>query len=79
MGRLLGLARHSARRLSGLSVRQAGGLLLGALICLGVAAASLARQAAVATCLLALLPAGALADRFDPRRIFNRSRLVAGL
>jgi predicted O-methyltransferase YrrM len=61
MRRLLGLAKRSVRRLSGLSVRQLGGLLLGALLCLGVAAASLARQAAVATCLLALLPAGALA------------------
>jgi predicted O-methyltransferase YrrM len=60
MRRALGFVKRLARR-PGLSGRQLGGLLICAVICAGVAAASLARQAAVATCLLALLPAGALA------------------
>jgi predicted O-methyltransferase YrrM len=58
--RALGFVKRLARR-PGLSVRQLGGLLICAVICAGVAAAALARQEAVATCLLALLPAGTLA------------------
>ena len=61
---LVRFAVRGVRRLLGrfgLSWRQLGGLLICAVICAGVAVASVARQAAVATCLLALLPAGALA------------------
>jgi predicted O-methyltransferase YrrM len=49
------------KRLSGLSVRQIAGLVAGAVICAGVAVAGVVGQAAVATCLLALLLAGAVA------------------
>lgn len=50
-----------AKRLSGLSVRQLAGLLAGVLICAGVAVAGVLGRPAVATCLLALLLAGAVA------------------
>lgn len=54
-------ALRYAKRLSGLSARQLAGLLGGVLICAGVAVAGVIGQAAVATCLLALLLAGAVA------------------
>jgi predicted O-methyltransferase YrrM len=54
-------ALRYAKRLSGLSMRQLAGLVACGVICAGVAVAAMSRQAAVATCLLALLPAGALA------------------
>jgi predicted O-methyltransferase YrrM len=60
-----GFARRFAKRglgrLPGLSVRQLGGVAISVVICAGVAVAALTRQAAVATCLLGLLAAGALA------------------
>jgi predicted O-methyltransferase YrrM len=56
--------RRLARKVLGLSSRQAAGLLFMAVLCAGVAVASVVGQAAVATCLLALLlavvPAGVL-------------------
>jgi predicted O-methyltransferase YrrM len=61
------------RRLSSrLTSRQAGGLLVVALVCAGVAIASVAGQAAVATCLLALLLAAVLAG------VIHLSRRIGG-
>lgn len=57
-----------AKRLSGLSVRQLASLLGGLVICAGVAVAAATGQAAVATCLLALLLAGAMAGVVDLAR-----------
>jgi predicted O-methyltransferase YrrM len=63
-------ARRYTKRLSGLSARQLGGLLGGAVSCAGVAVSAVTGQAAVATCLLALLLAGAVAGViFLSRRI----------
>jgi predicted O-methyltransferase YrrM len=63
-------ARRYAKRLSGLSVRQLTGLLGGAVVCAGVAVSAVTGQAAVATCLLAVLLAGAVAGVvFLSRRI----------
>ncbi|MGX6604148.1 class I SAM-dependent methyltransferase [Micromonosporaceae bacterium Da 78-11] len=53
--------RRLARFVTGLSSRQAAGLLVMVVICAGIAVAAVTGQAAVATCLLALLLAGTLA------------------
>jgi predicted O-methyltransferase YrrM len=66
-------ALRYAKRLSGLSVRQLAGLLGGGLICAGVAVAAMTGQAAVATCLLALLLTGAVAG------VVFLSRRIAGV
>jgi predicted O-methyltransferase YrrM len=66
-------ALRYAKRLSGLSVRQLAGLAGGVLICAGVAVAAMAGQAAVATCLLALLLAGAVAG------VAHLSRRIGGV
>jgi predicted O-methyltransferase YrrM len=67
--------KRLAKFLLGLSSRQVAGLLVTALICAGVAVASLAGQAAVATCLLALLllalPAGVM---YLSRRVGGANR-----
>ena len=55
------LARAAVERLLGLAPRQVAGILVVLLLCAGVAAASLAGQAAVATCLLGLLLVAVLA------------------
>ena len=49
------VARRCVRWLPALSARQLGGLLTSGVICVGVAVAAVVGQAAVATCLLALL------------------------
>jgi len=66
-------ALRYAKRLSGLSVRQLAGLLACGVICAGVAVAALSRQTVVATCLLALLPAGAVAG------VIYLSRRIGGV
>ncbi|MEV6848420.1 class I SAM-dependent methyltransferase [Actinoplanes sp. NPDC051411] len=66
-------ALRYAKRLSGLSVRQLAGLLGGVVICAGVAVAAMIGQAAVATCLLALLLAGAVAG------VIHLSRRIGGV
>jgi predicted O-methyltransferase YrrM len=74
MRRLLrGFARRYAKRLPVLSVRQIGGLLTGLAICAGVAIAAAIGQAAVATCLLALLLVGALGG------VVHLSRRIGGV
>ena len=52
--------RRLTRFATGLSVRQAAGLAVLAVVCLGIAVAAVAGQAAVAICLLALLSAGTI-------------------
>ena len=66
-------ALRYAKRLSGLSVRQLAGLVACGVICAGVAVAAMSRQAAVATCLLALLAAGAVAG------VIYLSRRIGGV
>jgi predicted O-methyltransferase YrrM len=66
-------ALRYAKRLSGLSVRQLAGLCGGVVICAGVAVAAVIGQAAVATCLLALLLAGAVAG------VVHLSRRIGGV
>lgn len=65
--------RRLARFVLGLSSRQAAGLLIMATVCTGVAVAAVVGQAAVATCLLALLLGGALAG------VVHLSRRVGGV
>ena len=71
--RLARFGRKQTARLHSLSSRQALGLLLMAAVCLGVAVASVMGRAAVATSLLAVLLAGALAG------VVHLSRRIGGL
>ena len=73
MRKLVRFGRRQAKRLIGLSSRQAAGLAVIGLLCLGVAAAALAGQAAIATVLLALLMAAVLAG------VVHLSGKMAGL
>ena len=65
--------RRLAKFVLGLSSRQAAGLLIMAAVCAGVAVAAVVGQAAVATCLLALLLGGALAG------VVHLSRRIGGV
>ncbi len=69
----LGFAKRCVRKVSRLSLRQLGGLLISGVLCAGVAAASVTGQPAAATCLLALLLAGALAG------VVHLSRRIGGV
>jgi len=65
--------RRLAKFVLGLSSRQAAGLLIMSVVCSGVAVASAVGQAAIATCLLALLLGGALAG------VVHLSRRIGGV
>ena len=73
MGRLIRFGRRQSTRLHSLSRRQATGLGVMAVLCAGVAITAVAGLAAVATSLLAVLLAAALAG------VVHLSRRVGGL
>jgi predicted O-methyltransferase YrrM len=73
MRSLVRIGRRQVKRLISLSSRQALGLLLMAVVCVGVAVAALAGQPAVALALLAVLLAATLAG------VVHLSRRIGGL
>jgi predicted O-methyltransferase YrrM len=72
MNRLLRFARRGAKRAAGLSARHLAGLLVIVVVAAGVGVASMIGQAAVATCLLALLLAAVLTG------VIHLSRRIGG-